>query len=79
MLEWEKSMGITKQQKKQKGQNIDIKPEDYKATKMQLEQYMHKIINRTIEAVFYTGTEFINNIFYGAFISQMDFSGVVTS
>jgi ribonuclease HI len=79
VLEWEKSAGITRQMKKQKSPNLNTNSIDYIETKSKLEQYKNKIIDRTIEAVFNTGTEFINNIFYCSYISQIDSSEVVTS
>jgi hypothetical protein len=74
ILEWEKAVGITKLMKKSRSKNAILKHPDYADTKIKLELFMHKIINRTIDAVYCTGTKFFSNIF-----CKIDFGEVVTS
>ena len=74
ILEWEKSVRITKERKMGKSCGVGLKHPDYIDIKKNLEHSSKKIINRTINAVYCTGTQFFKNIF-----CNIDFSGVVTS
>ncbi|CAG8668036.1 170_t:CDS:1, partial [Diversispora eburnea] len=50
ILEWEKSVGITKERKMGKSCGVGLKYPDYTDTKKNLEHSSEKIINRTINA-----------------------------